>query len=82
MRDGWTLHIVQAVARFIYTLPRGQATSLREALAVLRTNPYPEGANPLVVEELPNLYAVKLGLYRIEYQVLARERVIRILFVE
>lgn len=82
MRDIWTLHIVQAVARFIYTLPRGQATSLRDALAVLRTNPYLESAKALVVEELPNLYEVKLGLYRIEYQVLAPERVVRILFVE
>lgn len=82
MADGWTRYIAQSVARFIYTLPRGHATSLRDALSVLRTNPHPEGAKPLVVDELPNLYEVKLGLYRIEYQMLVQERVIRILFVE
>lgn len=82
MPDLWTLYIAQAVARFIYTLPRGQATSLRDALAVLRTNPQPSGAQSLVVEELPNLFEVKIGVYRIRYQVMAPERVIRILFVE
>jgi mRNA-degrading endonuclease RelE of RelBE toxin-antitoxin system len=81
MPDLWTLHVAQSVARFIYTLPRGQATSVRDALAVLRTNSQPEGVKQLVVEEPPNLYEVKLRLYRIRYQVLIQERVSRILFV-
>jgi mRNA-degrading endonuclease RelE of RelBE toxin-antitoxin system len=82
MRDLWTLHVAPEVARFLYTLPRGQATELRDILAILRTNPKPEGAQPLVVEELPDVYAVKLGRYRIEYQIIERDRIIRILFVE
>ena len=82
MRDYWTLHIVRAVARFIYTLPRGQATELRDALALLRINPLPEGARPLVIEELPDVYEAKMGRYRIEYQLIERDRILRVLFVE
>ena len=82
MSEFWTLHIAHEVARFIYTLPRGQATELRDALAVLRNYPKPEGAKPLVVEEISNVYQVKIGLYRIEYQIASQERIIRVLFVE
>lgn len=82
MREFWTIHIARDVARFIYTLPRGQATELRDALAKLRTNPQPEGAQRLVIEELSSVYTVKLGLYRIEYQMLEQDRIIRVLLVE
>ena len=68
MSEFWTLHIAHEVARFIYTLPRGQATELRDALAVLRATPQHEGAKPLIIDELSNVYEVKIGLYRIEYQ--------------
>ena len=82
MREFWTLYLAHEVTRFSYTLPRGQAVELRDALAILRTNPKPEGAKPLVIEELPHVYAVKIGLYRIEYQIVEQGRIIRILFVE
>ena len=82
MREFWTIHIARDVARFIYTLPRGQVTELRDALALLRSEPRPEGAKRLVIEELDNIYAIKLGQYRIEYQMIEQDRIIRILLVE
>ncbi len=82
MRDPWALHISRSVTRFIYTLPRGQATALRDVLAVLRTSSHPEGATPLTVTELPNLFEATIGSFHIQYQVVAEQRVIRILFVE
>ena len=82
MRDPWALHISQSVARFIYTLPRGQATSLRDALATLRMNSHPEGTALLTVTELPNLFEATVGGFCIQFQVLAEQRVIRVLFVE
>jgi mRNA-degrading endonuclease RelE of RelBE toxin-antitoxin system len=82
MPEFWTLHISRPVARFIYTLPRGRATELRDALARLRTNPKPEGARPLVIEELPEVFEVKIGMYRIEYQMIEYQHSLRILLVE
>ncbi len=82
MRDLWTLHVAPEVARFLYTLPRGQATELRDILAILRTNPKPEGARPLVVDDLPDVYEVRLGRYRLAYQIIEGDRLIRVLFVE
>jgi len=82
MPEQWSLHISRAVAQFIYTLPRGQATALRDALAVLRTNPKPDEARLLAIEDLPDMYEVTIGLYRIEYQIIDSTRTIRVLFVE
>jgi mRNA-degrading endonuclease RelE of RelBE toxin-antitoxin system len=82
MNESWTLHIVKDVTRFIYSLPRGQAASLRDALNVLRTNPQPENVKPLIAEELPDVYEVWSGSYRIQYQLIMKEKIIRILFVE
>jgi mRNA-degrading endonuclease RelE of RelBE toxin-antitoxin system len=82
MSKAWTLHLAQTVVRYMYTLPRGQAAMLSDALAVLRTTPTPEGCQPLSIDDLPNAYRVKLGEYRIGYQVLEQERVIRVFVVE
>lgn len=82
MREFWIIHIARDLASFIYTLSRGQATAFRNALAMLRPNPQPEGAQQLVIEELSNVYTIKLGLYRIEYQLIEQDRIIRVLLVE
>lgn len=82
MGELWTLHLAPDVARYIYTLPRGQAVELRDALAALPTNPRPEDAQRLVIEELNHVYAVKLGLYRIEYQLIEEQHTVRVLYVE
>lgn len=78
----WTLQLAQSVVRYMYTLPRGQAAVLSDALAVLRTNPTPEGCQPLIMDDLPNTYLVTIGEYRIGYQLLAQQRVIRVFVVE
>jgi mRNA-degrading endonuclease RelE of RelBE toxin-antitoxin system len=82
MSNAWTLQLAQTVVRYMYTLPRGQAAVFSDALAVLRTNPTPAGCQPLSMDDLPNAYVVKLGEYRIGYQVLERQRVIRVFVVE
>ena len=73
---------VAAKGSTLYTLPRGQAALLSDALAVLRTHPTPEGCQPLIMDDLPNAYMVKLGEYLIGYQILEQQRVIRVFVVE
>jgi len=79
MSNEWTLHLAPMAIRFAYTLQRGEAVRLRDALAVLKQGPAPDGVADLHVRDV---YNIERDIFAISYQVVATQRIMRVLLIE
>jgi mRNA-degrading endonuclease RelE of RelBE toxin-antitoxin system len=77
MASRWTIRVDVRAVRDLYTLPRGIAGDVTDAIDGLPDNPIPEEAEP--VESLDDVYRLIVGPNVVEYQVVADEQVIKIL---
>ena len=68
----------EAVAA-IYTIPRGKAAIVSEAIKALAKISRPLGVHELTI---PNTYSLKVGNHFVLYEVVDNERIVKILTIE
>jgi mRNA-degrading endonuclease RelE of RelBE toxin-antitoxin system len=80
MSKRWTIRVRPNVMRASYRLPRGEVVPLSEAIASLQLNPRPASSTP--VTEFENGYELKVGPYRIVYEIIAEQQAVKVLEIE
>jgi mRNA-degrading endonuclease RelE of RelBE toxin-antitoxin system len=75
----WTISVNARAVQALYTLPRGVAGLVTDAIDRLLDDPTPAQAE--VVEGLANVYRLSVGDHVVEYEVAHERRVIKILNV-
>lgn len=76
---GYTVLFKPSAARDFERLPRDMQRRLARRIDALADDPYPAGARKLQAAE--NLFRVRVGDYRVLYQVLARRLVVLVVRV-
>jgi mRNA-degrading endonuclease RelE of RelBE toxin-antitoxin system len=66
--------------RALYRLLRGEVVPLSKAIAGLQLNPRPANSTP--VAEFENGYEIKIGAYRIVYEIVAEQQAVKVLEIE
>ncbi len=79
MPSRWTIRIYKDALEAIYRLPRGEAVKVRDIIYNLSVNPSLDDAEPLTGQEL--VYRLKREGFELIFEVLDKERTIRILNV-
>jgi hypothetical protein len=76
----WTPRYDVEAVRAIYTLPRGVAGEVTEAIRHLLVDPRPPESEP--VSGRDQTYQIYVQGHRVEYELLVEQRIIKILFIE
>jgi mRNA interferase RelE/StbE len=77
--DSYNIEWKRSATRELRTLPRQAVSRILRAVERLATDPYPSGARRLVGSE--HTYRIRVGDYRIVYNVLSATLVIQIIRV-
>ena len=79
MTDRYTVQIPRKVAKDIAALERNDATRVRMAIELLASNPRPPTCTAIVGKQ--NRYRVRVGSYRIIYEVVDGELIVIVIQV-
>lgn len=79
MTDRYTVQIPRKVAKEIAALERNDATRVRMAIELLASNPRPPTCTAIVGKQ--NRYRVRVGSYRIIYEVIDGELIVIVIQV-
>lgn len=78
----WIVQLTPDAVADKYKVVRGEAARLSEALAMLYAGPHPTGYMPYGQEPFTNVFEYTRNGYRIIYEVLAAQSMMRVLFFE
>ncbi len=77
----WRVKIDERVAKMMRRLPRDLVVRIDQAIQALRQNPRPRGAKRLQGSHNPALYRVRVGDFRIVYEIRDEELVVLVIRV-
>ncbi len=77
--EKWTVCIHQSVIQVLSPLPAALVLGIRNAIANLGSNQYPEGSS--TVDGLADTYQLTVGFFRIVYQIQEEQKRIKVAMV-
>ena len=75
----WNIRFLSSARGELYTVPRGIAAVVTDALERLRLEPIPSNSVP--IPDIENAYQIDVAGYTIEYELLEQDQIILILAV-
>jgi hypothetical protein len=76
----WTPRYDVEAVRAIYTLPRGVAGEVTDAIRQLLVDPRPPKSEPVPGRD--QTYQIHVQGHRVEYELIAEQQILKILFIE
>ncbi|MCB0111874.1 MAG: type II toxin-antitoxin system RelE/ParE family toxin [Caldilineaceae bacterium] len=76
----WTPRYDVEAVRAIYTLPRGVAGEVTEAIKTLLSDPRPPKSEPVPGRD--QTFQIHVQGHRVEYELMEEQQIIKILFIE
>lgn len=80
LNANWVLQIDPVVYKFLKKIPRGDAERILIEINNLRNNPFYGNIQKMKDEE--NVWRRRIGVYRIRYELIVKEKLIHIFRVE
>ena len=76
----WTPHYDVEAVRALYTLPRGVAGAVTEAIKKLLSEPRPAQSEPVPGRD--QTFQIHVQGHRVEYELMEAQQMLKVLFIE